>query len=297
MNFKVTICVSIILLIFGNANGSFFGGSDKEDNKKMNNNTENLYDKTSFNTKLILLHDSNTVTIRGPIGPMSTTKFISDIHKKDTDDVYVFLTTPGGSVIHGYQIIQVIDALNKMGKNVYCIADVAYSMGFGILQACPTRFAMTGSSIMQHQMSFGIKGQLENNKNRMTFIEEIESQMTERQSKRLGLSVEEFKEKTLSDWWLFGRSIIENKGADEMVNVLCDKSLTEKFYTEEYDLLFFGKIYIDFSECPLISDPLKVYFKDVDTNNTTQITDSKKISQIMDDINNNYIKNYQILIH
>ena len=35
------------------------------------------------------------------------------------------------------------------------------------------------------------------------------------QAKRLGLTVDEFRKKTVSDWWLYGQSIIKNNAADE----------------------------------------------------------------------------------
>lgn len=216
---------------------------------------------------LVTLTEDNFVVLRGAIDEDSASYFIKDIYRlvvneKNNDDIYVYLMTPGGSVIHGYDIIQTLEALSQTGKKIHCIADTAYSMGFSILQACDYRHVIKSSSIMQHQMSFGFEGQMENNKNRFKFIESIEEKMTEQQSARLGLSQDEFKKKILSDWWMFSDNAVKENAADDIVNVLCDKSLTNETYFREFNFVFFGKVKFEFSKCPLIKSPISIDFMD-----------------------------------
>jgi ATP-dependent Clp protease protease subunit len=265
----ITFSVGIFLLLNSVqiCSASMFSG-----NKNRNDNM--------YNDVLQMTND-NTVVIRGEISEDSASDFISDIHKiannedaEAVNDIYVFLMTPGGSVIDGYNIIQTLDAWTLAGKNITCIADTAYSMGFSILQACTNRYVLKGSSVMQHQMSFGLEGQLENNKNRFKFIESIGREMDNQQSERLGLSYEDFKKKTLSDWWLFGNSIVEENVADKMVNVLCDHKLSNETYFKEFDFVFFGKIKFEFSKCPLIKAPKSIDFGNNNANDVDYMNDS-----------------------
>lgn len=255
-----TFCASIFLLLnsfniiapLTCVNASLF--SDKEVKAVVGEPTNN---------NLVTLTENNLVVLRGAINEDTASYFVKDIHdlvsNEKVDDIYVYLMTPGGSVIAGYDIIQTLEALSQ-SKKIHCIADTAYSMGFSILQACDSRHVLKGSSIMQHQMSFGFEGSIENNKNRFKFIESIEDKMTEQQSEKLGLTKEEFKEKILSDWWMFSDNAVKENAADDVIHVLCDKNLSNETYTREFEFVFFGKVKFEFSKCPLIKAPVNITF-------------------------------------
>ena len=49
--------------------------------------------------------------------------------------------------------------------------------------------------------------------------------LLEIQSKKIGISSEELKNKTLNEWWLFGENAIKE---DKIVNVECSHHLTRK---------------------------------------------------------------------
>lgn len=210
---------------------------------------------------LVTLTSDNVVTLRGPV----TTSSVSDTIQRmisvtqTHNEVNLVLSTPGGSVVDGYQLVQVIDALAKQGKTVNCIADVAISMGFVIFQSCPNRYVRPSSILMQHQMSFGISGPIEHVNNYVKFVNGMERDLTERQAKRLGLSEEEFRDRIRSDWWAFGYDILRNDMADEMRLVTCDRDLLEKTEDITFDT-FFGPVTLEMSKCPLIAKPLKVRF-------------------------------------
>ena len=111
--------------------------------------------------KLVELTENNFVAIRGQIDESTASRFISDVMKLKSNKIYVYLTTPGGSVISGMSIVQTINTLQASGKEFVCIADRAASMGFVIFQSCTQRYVMEHSIIMQHQVSLGIEGQYE----------------------------------------------------------------------------------------------------------------------------------------
>lgn len=206
--------------------------------------------------KLVELNENNFVAIRGVIDEHSASRFISDVMKLKNNKIYVYLITPGGSVISGMSIIQTISTLQASGKEFICIADRAASMGFVIFQACAKRYIMEHSIVMQHQVSLGIEGPFEQVKNYIKLIETIDKRLNHNQATKVGMTAEKFHENVQHDWWLYGQDIITNGAADEMVNVICDFDTTKVYEIKKYT--FFGEIDLQFSLCPLIHNPSNV---------------------------------------
>jgi ATP-dependent protease ClpP protease subunit len=200
--------------------------------------------------KVIKLTEDNCVSLKGQVNDITASNFVSDISKIKGNDVYVYLLTPGGSIVSGNHIIQQINAVTSMGKNVMCIADNAYSMGFAIFQACPTRYVMDHSLIMQHQASLTVGGPIKQAANRFRLVNELEKQGNNMQSKRLGMSEKEFHDFYVHDGWLYGSQITDMKAADEIVHVVCDMN-TEKTKTYTIDT-WFGKVELEEYVCPMM---------------------------------------------
>jgi len=224
--------------------------------------------------KLIKLTEGNFVTLRGPINQRSASDFISTLSKIKEDNVYIYLMTPGGSIIDGNNIIDYMEAMTENGKKITCIADNAFSMGFVILQACPTRYVKKNSIIMQHQPSFGVGGPMEQVMSRLTLIKELEKQNNDMQASRLGLTQQEFHDLYEHDWWLYGSKIVENKASDAMVKVYCDMDV-DKTTTIRLDT-WFGPLDLEYSVCPLMH-VLKNYTWVKQVNETNHATDIQKI--------------------
>ena len=238
---------------------------------------------------VIQLTDDNHVVLRGPIDTSTASRVIRELHTKGSDDeVYLYINSPGGSVVDGYHIVQTIDALYHSGKTVKCVADTAISMAFVIFQSCPVRYARPSSILMQHQMSFGVGGPIEHVRNYVEFVEGMENDMLLRQAARVGLTPEEFKAKTLSDWWTYGSEITANNLADEMVYVLCAESEFNRTTKVVYRT-FFGDVTVHFSGCPLLNVPLRVEWgssdettTDTDEDTTTDTPDEDTQKEVED---------------
>ena len=162
--------------------------------------------------------------------------------------MFVYLDTPGGSVESGNKMLMEIQKYN-----LSCIADRAYSMGFVLLQVCKNRYIRPYSRIMQHQISYGIqneKGKIDNYAN---FIDQIEDELVEMQSSKIGLNKDRFRLRTMNEWWMMGKYAIENNCADEIVDIFCDSKLVKQNETND-----FGFYKLTYSKCPLISDPIEI---------------------------------------
>jgi ATP-dependent protease ClpP protease subunit len=225
-------------------------------------------DTTSFNHSSSLFNDyetvelniKNSMIIKGIINEELATQFIYDLNlKKSKTKLYIFLDTPGGSVEHGNKIVAEI-----LKYKISCIAERAYSMGFVILQSCHKRYITPYGKIMQHQMSYGVRNEKAKIESYVDFVDQIENELTEMQSNRIGISSEEFNKRIFNDWWLVGKKAIYQNCVDEMIHVKCSVKLTALNYTMSND--FYELTY---SKCPLISghlvkksisNPNKIFF-------------------------------------
>lgn len=229
----------------------------------------------------ILLSD-NTIVLRGEINGSTVSKTISALMTHKGPIVNLFLSSPGGSVIDGAQLVQAIRSVNK---KVVCITDFSASMSFVILQACDERVVLEASILMQHVASFSIRHQPQPNAIAFVeFIKQITTTMDMAQAQRMQLPLERFRQLIRDDYWLFGREAVKVKAADRVAQAICSVELTNKEEKETVSL--FGgliKVNVVWSACPLISEP-----KSVELNRTITLTEeqekklAKELNRIVD---------------
>lgn len=202
----------------------------------------------------IELDEKNNIVIRGRIDEQLADEFIYNLIKNNPK--YVYINSPGGSILAGNRIVSQL-----IQRNVTCIAERAYSMGFVILQACNKRYITPMSTVMQHQASLGIRGELYQITNYLNMVHAIENKLNKMQAERIGLKEDEFRKKITTEWWLFAENIIQEKVADKVVNLVCSKELLHSKVKSIKHGFFEDRIEI-YSGCPLIQSPLEVENKD-----------------------------------
>ena len=244
-------------------------------------------------SQIIELNSKNLITLRGTINTELSSRLINKINKFSHNNVYLYITSPGGSVLSGLQIIDQLQTLAYRNITLSCIADYAASMAFVIFQSCPNRYVTLSSILMQHQMSLELKGNIENVNSKLAFIKNIDINLDKLQANKLNMSIKEFKEKTNNDWWLTQNTIIESNAADDFVVVFCNSELVDM--TENIvQSNFFFDIIANFSLCPILNEPLEIKYSFNFNNNTidknsvdeilTQIIPSKFIKNIYSQI-------------
>lgn len=197
----------------------------------------------------IYLNVSNVITIKDAIDEETATTFLHKLNMlKNKEGIYVYLDTPGGSVESGNKILMEIQKYN-----LSCIADRAYSMGFVILQGCRNRYITHYGRLMQHQISYAIENEKGKIDSYGKFIDQVETELVGLQADRIQIPHDEFRLKTMNEWWMVGKYAIDNNCADKIVDVFCDTKLTNTYITEEYGLINFV-----YSACPLIPGPIEV---------------------------------------
>ena len=71
------------------------------------------------------------------------------------------------------------------------------------------------------------------------------------------MTVDNFKNKVMNDWWIAGHNTKELNMVDEIVMVKCSKELLSK--REKITVrTFFGNINLIFSKCPIAREPIEI---------------------------------------
>lgn len=184
--------------------------------------------------KIITLGKNNFINLDSTINDGNVKKWSEQMNKLTSNPINIFINSPGGSVHAGLQFINIMNWYMKQGKIINCIALTAYSMAFNILQHCSNRYVMTASILMQHQISLdGLGGQMENLINYFNMINSISKTINEYVSKRLNMTLNDYKNKINNDWWMTAQTALENNVVDRMVIVGCDSELYNTFATRE----------------------------------------------------------------
>jgi len=234
------------------------------------------------NSKNSVVLSENTIVLRGEVDSGSVSKTISALMTAPGDTVNLFLSSPGGSVIDGAQLVQAIRSINK---KVVCVTDFSASMSFVILQACDERVVLESSILMQHVPSFGLRYQPQPNAVAFVeFLKQMSNTIDTAQAKRMELTLERFRQLTRDDYWLFGREAVKAKAADRVAQVVCTPELVNKEEKEKVSL-FFGLVSLDvtWSKCPLVSEPKSVTVNRFGTLNPQQeIKLQREIERMID---------------
>lgn len=209
------------------------------------------------NVEAVSMNRNNTLILRGEVDAQTVSTAITQLMTMKASEVYLFISSPGGSVMDGIQLIQ---AIMSSSKRVHCVIDVAASMAAAISQACDSRFALRSSIFMQHVATLGLAPQQEPNAlSYMQFIRKVLADLDAAQAKRAGMDVKEFEKKIRDDLWLFGDQIIKSKFADKIIDISCSVDLTEHTIYQEVQTMF-GTIKLEWSGCPLVSYPKSISF-------------------------------------
>lgn len=192
----------------------------------------------AYMQQIITLKKNNFISMDDTIDDENVELWSKQMNKLSSNPIYIYIDSPGGSVDAGLQFINNMNWHIKQGKTVNCIVKSAYSMAFNILQHCSNRYVISSSTLMQHQMSLGgLKGPLNNLMNYLEMIHSISHELDDTVSKRIGLSLEDYRNKIKNDWWFTGNTALISKVADEMVVVGCDPELYDIQTTYE-DMVF-----------------------------------------------------------
>jgi len=211
-------------------------------------------------SKTIILSNNNFVSLVGPVTTNSVDDVIKSLNNRavseyiqDNKNINLYINSPGGSVFAGNHLVQYIKTLQDSNISVNCIAQNFMSMGFVIMQSCTKRYVMFDSIGMQHQMSLGLKGNIENLRNHFRLIDRVNNILIDMEIKKIGIAKESYLLKILSDWWLYGEENVFESVADELITVRCTSMIYNEKVKKSESFLGFD-FELEMNKCPIINE-------------------------------------------
>lgn len=200
----------------------------------------------------IHLTPTNHVTLSGPISPESVREASLKLHRLPSQGMplYLVLNSPGGDIRAGIEFLESIKSI----KNLHTITINGASMASNIAQSIPgKRYVTESSSMMFHRAAGGIQGAFESGEleNRLAYWKSIVLSIEKKNASRIGISIEKYKANVLSEWWIYGKDLISQGVADEIITISCSKELLDGTHKETI-MTFFGPVESVVSNCPII---------------------------------------------
>jgi len=209
--------------------------------------------------KTITLTDTNSISFNNSFTQqfvaLKQVEAINLCSKNGGQDIYIVLYTPGGSISAGQLFF---DTLNALPCKFHTITIFAASMGYQTVQNLGIRYILPSGTLMSHRASVsGLSGELGGELDSiLKLLTKNVREMEMVASKRVGMTLENYKKAISDELWLTGTAAVEQKHADEVALVACDESLMGTRL--ETVSTFFGQILVEYSNCPIITAPIRV---------------------------------------
>lgn len=220
-----------------------------------------LFSINAYADKLTLT-PYNTVNLRGPVTDASMMSVqlnlahLNKIRGIKAYPIYLVLDSPGGSIESGLSFIEYARTI----RNLQTVSIFSASMASGIVEAIPgKRYITDNGVIMFHRAKGGFEGQFEEGEveQELALFKAIVKGMEQTNADRLGLSLQDYKDKAKDEYWLYGKAAVAAKASDASANLYCTQTLIDKRDAATVQTMF-GAAIIEFSGCPLFRTPLKV---------------------------------------
>ena len=222
----------------------------------------------------VVLSSDNVIVLSGEINGTSVGKVLlkakeldsssgvsSKLGLKSKKPIYLFLSTPGGGIQAGLEMLQ---GLQGIGRPINTITSFAASMGFQVVQGLGQRLVLQNGVLMSHRASGGMEGEFGGQSpsqldSRYHFwlsrLNEMDEQTVKRTNGKQTLA--SYQKEYASEMWLTGSQAVKEGYADKLVSVRCDSSLDG---VTSSHINFMGMdVSYDLDNCPLNSAPMNVH--------------------------------------
>lgn len=169
--------------------------------------------------KNLVVPTSRVVVLAGAIGPeaFGIAQKINQLSQESEDPIYLIISSPGGSVLDG---VQVISAMQASKAPVYTIdVQIAASMAAITFEFGKKRYMVDRSLLMFHEASGGFQGPFNQMKSRFEIFNRLVQKLDIEVATRVGQTPEEFASKLGNEIWLDSEDAVNTKYADGLVNL------------------------------------------------------------------------------
>ncbi len=165
--------------------------------------------------------------------------------------IYLVINSPGGSIYAGLRFISFAKGI----KNLDTITIFAASMGSAIVEALPgKRYGTEHAVTMFHRAKGSFRGQFEDGEveSKLKLWKRIVRGMETVSSKRIGITLKEYKKRVKDEWWVYGSDNVVRNTLDKIVQVKCSNKLISSKREVKIRTLF-GSFKKTVSDCPLVN--------------------------------------------
>lgn len=210
---------------------------------------------SAFSVDTFVLTPNNHILINDEINDTTMSKASRELAEmssrlKPSDTITIVLDSPGGSVIAGNDFIDLVDSVPQ---KIQMVTLNAASMAFSIFQHADVRLITPKGVLMQHRPAITLSGSFNQGEveSRLKLFTTITNEQIKYESKKMGITEEQFRALVHNELWLMGQEAVDNKAADKVVNLSCSKSLLKKVNNNELRTMF-GTVTYKTSACPLV---------------------------------------------
>lgn len=214
----------------------------------------------NLQAETVNLTPNNTVNIRTVITGDSVQKAMMEIvalrERNPNETIYLVLNSPGGDVMAGLDFIRFLDTQ----ENIKTITLFAASMASGIVEANKgERLIVESGTLMFHRARIGLQGQIGEGEleSQLAYFKSLVEILEVKNSDRMNMSLKEYKAAVKDELWIVGKKAIDANAADKVVTVKCDNALI-KAEDEIQFATFIGIFKVQFSQCPLFTNPIRI---------------------------------------
>lgn len=176
--------------------------------------------------KTIDLTTENVLPLLGPIDDATAFSVIfklAALNEMKTDKpIYMYIDSPGGSVVSANLII---DTVKLSRRPVHTVSIFAASAAFNIVQALGSRFIVERTLFLTHNAYIANFRINELSIERIDQAKQYLFSIYAVSAKRLGLSDKEYQDFMESETLVRGENILKINAADRIVNVDCSKEI------------------------------------------------------------------------
>jgi ATP-dependent Clp protease protease subunit len=229
-----------------------------------------LASKENNDPNVIILSRDNLLSLSSEVNGDSVSAVISKAKELDTKfykrwksekkPLYLFLNTPGGSIQSG---LELIEALQGIGRQVNTVTLFAASMGFQIAQGLGDRLILKNGVLMSHRAAGEMEGSFGGTRPSqmdsryqlwLDRVKELDEQTVSRTNGKQ--TYDSYTKQYANEMWLTGTKSVEQGYADRVVLVKCDSSLSG-FTTHHVNFMGLDIDY-DLDLCPINTSPMNI---------------------------------------
>ena len=221
--------------------------------------------------EIVVLSKSNTLVLNSEVNGESTSAIIASAKALDgalsskefttkKKHLYLFLNSPGGSIQSG---LELIEALQGIGRPVDTVTLFAASMVFQIAQNLNDRLILKNGIMMSHRAAGGVEGSFGGTRPSqmdsryqlwIDRVRELDEQTVARTNGKQ--SYDSYTKQYANEMWLGGTKSVEQGYADRVVLIRCDSTLSGTT-TKHQNVMGFDVTY-DLDQCPINTNPMNI---------------------------------------